>query len=144
MLRGHILVVVRRRRLVGLVGSPGFAAALLELIQHADGSVLADPVAHLLRVYPHRELAGEDAVYELRGEAAALARLGDNRIHFSVDANAPVSRALERLLREPVVSVASSQRLYEGVAELLQLGLVDVPPAQPDQVDQEIRRGLKF
>lgn len=81
------------------------ADAGLGLVEHADGTVLADPVGDLERVHPERELAGQEHVELLDGQADALCRLSHQRVHLVVDANAAVPRALAGTVREPMVLV---------------------------------------
>jgi len=45
-------------------------------------------------------------------EAARLAGLRDHGVHSAVDSDAPVARALEGLLGEPVVPVPAPQDLH--------------------------------
>ncbi len=89
------------------VGPPGLVGSLLELVEHADGSVLPDPVADLLRVDPHGQLGREDGVDEVGREAAALAGLGDDGVHFAVDADASVTRALQERRGGKLVSATT-------------------------------------
>ena len=128
------------------VGSPGLVDALLELVEHADGSVLPDPVAHFQGVDPHGQLGGEDAVHEGGGEAAGLAGLDDDGVHLSVDSDAPVSGSLEGSLGEPVVAVSAPQDLDQSQSEVVQLFVIDVlvPPSQSDEMGQEVGRGRQL
>lgn len=77
----------------------------LRLVQDADGAVLADAVGHLEGVDPQRELAGQQQVELLDGQANALARLPHQWVHLVVDADAAVARTLAGSVWEPVVLV---------------------------------------
>lgn len=104
-------------------GLPRFADALVVLIQDADAAVLTYPVAHLQRIYPHRQLAREDLMQHCGAQTTELARLPDDLVHLAVYPDAAVARALERLLREPVVAVTPDENLDQLIAELGQLSL---------------------
>lgn len=114
------------------------------LIQHADGTVLADPVRHFRRIDPHGELAGEEVVENGRQQANVRARLSDHRVHFAVDADATVAGATVRPVREPVVAVAMAQHLRQRRLEHLQLPLRQLARLQAQQVHQKIRRRNDF
>jgi len=63
-----------------------------------------------------------------------LRRLCDDGVDAPVDPDAPVARALARLLGEPVVAVPPSQHFDDGQLEFLQLGVAPrVLP--PDEVN---------
>ena len=126
-------------------GHPGLGRALNVLVQDADGAILPDPVAHLQGVNPHGELAGEGGVQEGTAEPAGLSSLSYHRIHLAVDANATIPGALEWLLWEPVVTVSSSQYLYQAQTEFFQMGVIDRGSrGQPHQVDQEVAGRMQF
>lgn len=115
-----------------------FASTFAVLVQHTNTAVLSDPVAHLQRVNPHGELAGEGGVKEGGGEAAAVASLADDGVHLAVDPDAPVAGALEWLLRKPMVAIPSAQNLNQTFAKFLQLRLAHISFCKPNQMNQEI------
>lgn len=122
-----VLVVVRERALgrvgehrevvavavvaAAAAGRQVVAAGSGALVEHADGAVLADAVGHLSRVDPERELVGQQLAQTSFVQAAGAARLGQDRVHLVVDANAAVARALGRHLGKPVVLVVVPQQV---------------------------------
>ncbi len=76
---------------------------------------------------------------ESGGQAASVSGLGNDGVHFAVDANASVSRSLEWFLHKPVIPVPTLEHLDQGRLELLQEAVTDVGPiAEPDEVDQKV------
>ena len=63
---------------------------------------------------------------ELWTEAAGLSSLAYDGVHPPVDADASVTRPLEGLFWEPVVSVPAPEDLHQAGVEFLQLSLGDV------------------
>ncbi len=133
-IRRRLVIILALRRPPGVVG-----AILFELVQDADWTILTNTVTDLQRVDPHGQLRRERVVNHLRVEAAHRASLSNHGVHSPVDADAAVARALERLLREPVVTVASPEDLHQTALEFGELFITDTRPrGQPHQVDQEI------
>lgn len=93
----HATAAVAARRVVTAV------------VEHADGSVLADAVGDLARVHPERQLVGQELAQTSFLEAAGAASLGQDRVHLMVDSDAAVAGALRRLLGKPVVLVVVPQ-----------------------------------
>lgn len=81
------------------------------IVEHANGSVLADAVRHLERVHPERQLVGQQLAQTSFLQAASAARLGQDRVHLVVDSDAAVAGALRRLLGKPVVLVVVPQQV---------------------------------
>lgn len=81
------------------------------IVEHADGSVLADAVRHLERVHPERQLVGQELAQTSFLQTASAARLGQDRVHLVVDSDAAVAGALRRLLGKPMVLVVVPQQV---------------------------------
>uniref|UniRef100_A0AAG5DHC1 Uncharacterized protein n=1 Tax=Anopheles atroparvus TaxID=41427 RepID=A0AAG5DHC1_ANOAO len=114
-------------------------AALRRVVQHADGAVLADPVRHLVRVDPDRQLERQQLAQDDRVQADGVARLLDDRIHLAIDAQAAVRRALVRHVRVPVALEVARQDLLERTLEVLQLALGKlIRFAHPQQVHEKV------
>lgn len=150
-----MVVMVMRMLVVGMLllllfvvvdcaRSPRLRHTVFVFVQDANAAVFPNAVAHLQRVDPQGQLAGEDGVEELDAEADGFAGLADQRVELAVDADAPEAGALERLLGEPVVAVPPSEDVDQGVVEPRQLGLGHVASGQPDQVDQEVGRAQQL
>lgn len=108
-----MLLVVLLMVVVLLGGDLFRILGLGSLVQHADGTVLADSVRHLRRIDPHGELAREQAVQYRRQEADVRPGLRDHRIHLAVDAYATIAGAAIWPIREPVVPVTVAQHLRQ-------------------------------
>ena len=139
-----VVVVLHRVRLLQRAALLELRARRHPLEEHADGAVLADPVAHLGRVDPHGELGGEEAVQLGGHEADVDARLRDHGVHLAVDAQAAVAAAAVRLVGEPVVPVAAPQHLRQRALEHLELALGQLAGLQAQQLHEEVGRGDDF
>lgn len=64
----------------------GTGTALLLVVQHTDGTVLADTVRHLIRIDPDRQLQRQHLPQRDRIQTRGVARSLNDRIHLAVDA----------------------------------------------------------
>lgn len=109
-------------------------------VQHTDGAILTDPVRHLVRVHPERELTGQELIQLLEAESDLTSSFADNGVHFVIDSNAAIPRAFEGFLGKPVMFVMLCERPLQGPAEDLQLVLADTAPG-PEQAGHEAHGG---
>lgn len=92
------------------------AAAVL-VIQDLDGALLADPVAHLARVYPNGQVLGQVFQDVLYGHAALPRRLLEHGVDGRARFDTSVRGAAVRFFRVPVTGELFSQALFQLLAE---------------------------
>lgn len=92
------------------------AAAVL-VVQDLDGALLADPVAHLARVYPDGQVLGQVFQDVLYGHAALPGRLLEHGIDGRARFDASVCGPTVRFLRVPVAGELFGQTLFQFLAE---------------------------
>lgn len=93
-----------RRRLNAFLGY-----LLNPFVQNTYGAVFPNPVAHLPGINPHGELCREERPQERHCQSHHETCPGNQRVHLAVDSDAAVTGSLERLVREPMVSVMPLQ-----------------------------------
>lgn len=110
------------------------------LVQDTDGAILPDAIGHFIGVHPQGQLAGQQLVQLGLTESNLASHFTDDGVHFVVDANAAVARALGWLFRKPVVFVVLCQCLLKSPAENLESLLAHAAPG-PEEAGEETYSG---
>lgn len=124
----------------------GTGTALRLVVQHTDGTVLADTVRHLIRIDPDRQLQREHLPQRDRVQTRGVARPLDDRIHLAVDAQAAKPGTLRRHIRIPVAGKVTRQNLLQRTLEMLQLTLAQLRIClfHSQQVHHKVRGRINF
>lgn len=124
----------------------GTGTALLLVVQHTDGTVLADTVRHLIRIDPDRQLQRQHLSQRDRVQPRGVARPLDDRIHLAVDAQAAEPGTLRRHIRIPVAGKVTRQNLLQRTLEMLQLTLAQLRIClfHSQQVHHKVRGRIDF
>lgn len=115
---------------------------VLAVEQDANGSILTDAICNFRGVDPQGQFIRENGFQGLGVDATRLTCLRNDRIHFVVDADAPIAGPFCRTVREPVRLVMRLQTQADGRFELLQLTRGEETGVQFQHVGQEIGRGF--
>lgn len=124
----------------------GTGTALLYVVQHTDGTVLADTVRHLIRIDPDRQLQRQHLPQRDRVQTRRVAGPLDDRIHLAVDAQAAEPGTLRRHIRIPVAGEVTRQNLLQRTLEMLQLtlGKLWIRFFHSQQIHHKVRGRIDF
>lgn len=124
----------------------GTGTDLLNVVQHTDGTVLADTVRHLIRIDPDRQLQRQHLPQRDRVQTRRVAGPLDDRIHLAVDAQAAEPGTLRRHIRIPVAGEVTRQNLLQRTLEMLQLtlGKLWIRFFHSQQVHHKVRGRIDF
>lgn len=124
----------------------GTGTALLLVVQHTDGTVLADTVRHLIRIDPDRQLQRQHLPQRDRVQTRGVPCPLDDRIHLAVDAQAAEPGTLRRHIRIPVAGKMTRQNLLQRTLEMLQLNFAQLRIClfHSQQIHHKVRGRIDF
>lgn len=123
----------------------GTGTALLLVVQHADGSVLPDPVRNLIWVDPDGQLQGQHLSQGDRIQSRRIASLLNDGVHLAVDSQTAKAGTLRRNIGIPVAGKVPSQSVLQGALEMLQLAFGQlICFFHSKQIHQKIRSRIDF
>ena len=91
------------------------------IVQDTNGTILPNSVRDFSGVNPHCQLRWEEAMEESPGQAYQISSLHQDWVHFTVDADTPVTWTLAGLFGKPMLPVTHPQSFDEGCSVHFQL-----------------------